>query len=108
MNSRCTPSGILPAHGADQVPNSARDRRPSALAVPYLPSPKQTEAFAMPGDNRFGLDKHQRRAPTAPDAGSRDPEETIRCRESRALFRRALQHGDLMAQSQDLELSVRE
>ena len=69
MNSRCTPSGILPAHSADQVPNLARDRRPSALAVPYLPSPKQAEAFAMPGDNRFGLDKHQRRAPTAPDAG---------------------------------------
>src|SRR5215813_13200102 len=69
MNARCTPGGILPAHPADQVPNLARDRRPSGLSVPYLPSPKQTEAFAMPGHNRFRLDEHQRRAPTAPDAG---------------------------------------
>jgi hypothetical protein len=37
--------------------------------VPYLPSPKTGGSFAMPGDNRFGLDKHQRRAPTGPDAG---------------------------------------
>jgi hypothetical protein len=32
------------------------------LSVPYLPSPKQAEALAMPGHNRFGLDEHQRRA----------------------------------------------
>src|SRR5215469_6621726 len=69
MNARCTPGGILPAHPADQVPNLACDRWPSGLSVPYLPSPKQAKAFAMPGHNRFRLDEHQRRAPTAPDAG---------------------------------------
>jgi len=29
----------------------------------------------MLGDNRFGLDKHQRRAPTAPDAATTQPRE---------------------------------
>src|SRR5262250_2234674 len=52
MNARCTPGGILPAHPADQVPNLARNRRPSRLSVPYLPSPKQAEAFAMPENDR--------------------------------------------------------
>src|SRR5215467_11986651 len=69
INARCTPDGILPAHPADQVPNLARDRRPSGLSVPYLPRPKQAKTFAMPDHNRFRLDEHQRRAPMAPDAG---------------------------------------
>jgi hypothetical protein len=41
-----------------------------------------------------------------PEAGERDPEETIGGRESGALMNRAFEDSDLMAQSKDLELEV--
>jgi hypothetical protein len=40
MNARCTPSGALPAHAADQVSSLVRDGRPSSLSVPDFPTPK--------------------------------------------------------------------
>src|SRR5450755_2321543 len=61
----------------------------------------------MPGHNRFRLDDEQRRTPMAPEAGERDPEETIGGRESGALMNKAFEDSDLMAQSQDLELEVK-
>lgn len=61
----------------------------------------------MAGHNRFRLDDEQRRTPMAPDAGERDPEETIGGRESGALTNRAFEDPDLMAQSEDLELEVK-
>ena len=61
----------------------------------------------MPGHNRFRLDDEQRRTPMAPEAGEREPEETIGGRESGALMNRAFEDSDLMAQSQDLELEVK-
>ena len=43
----------------------------------------------------------------APDAGERDPQETIGCRESGAPTNRAFEDPDLMVQSEDLELEVK-
>jgi hypothetical protein len=40
----CTPTGILPAHLADQISNLARNERSSGLAAPHLPGPEQTKA----------------------------------------------------------------
>ena len=52
----CTPSGVLPAHLADQISDLARNDRSSRLAVPHLPGPEQAKAGMMPGKDRFWLD----------------------------------------------------
>src|SRR6202165_5218241 len=65
----CTRRRILSAHLADQISDLTGNDRSSRLAVPHLPGPEKTKALAMPGQDRFGLDDGQRRAPVAPDAG---------------------------------------
>jgi len=69
-----TPTGILPAHRADQISDLARNDRSSRLAAAHLPGPEQAKAGTMPGHDRFGLDDDQHRAPVAPEAGQPDPE----------------------------------
>src|ERR1017187_8451454 len=77
MNAWCAPTGILPAHLADQISGLARNNGSSGLSAPNLPSPKQATTLAMPGHDRLGLNDDQRRAPIAPKTGQTAPEEAI-------------------------------
>ena len=67
MDAGCTPSGVLPAHRADEISDLARNDRPSRLAAPHLPSPEQSKAGPMPGQDRVWFDYGQRRAPVSPE-----------------------------------------
>jgi hypothetical protein len=73
VDAGCTPTGIFPAHPADQISDLTGDDRSSGSAAPHLPGPKQAKPFAMPGHDRCGLDDGQRRAPVAPNPGQPDP-----------------------------------
>jgi hypothetical protein len=73
VDAGCTPTGILPAHPADQIADFARQGRPSWLPTPHLPGPVQTKSLAMPGQDRLGLDDGQRRVPVTPDNGTARP-----------------------------------
>src|SRR5262249_4749816 len=66
VDAGCTPTGILPAHLADQISDLAGNERSSAFAPSHLPGPEQAKAGAMPGHDGFGFDDRQRRAPAAP------------------------------------------
>ncbi len=105
VDAGCTPTRILPAHPADQIANLARNDGSSRSAAPHLPSPEQAKAGAMPGNDRFGLDDCQRRAPAAPEAGQADPQQAVPGGQFRALSCGPLKHADLVAQSQVLELN---
>src|SRR5216683_2034061 len=83
---------------------SRENDRSSELAMPHLPCPEQAKAGTMPGEDRFGLDDGQRRAPVTPDARQPDPQQSIPGCQFRALPRRPLKHADLVAQSQVLQL----
>src|SRR6266481_6205446 len=72
-----TPTGILPAHLADQISDLARNDRSSGLAAPHLPGPEQTKAGTMPGYYRFRLDDGKCRAPVTPEAGQTDPQQAV-------------------------------
>ena len=41
VNARCTPSGILSAHPADQISNLTTDDGASGLSLSNLPSPNR-------------------------------------------------------------------
>jgi hypothetical protein len=56
VDAGCTPTGILPAHVANQISDFARNERSSGLAAPHLPGPEQPKAIAMPSNDRFWLD----------------------------------------------------
>jgi len=55
-------SGILPAHGTDQLGRLWRYRRLAGAGVVTFPVQK-TETLTAPGDHRLGFDDHQRGAP---------------------------------------------
>jgi hypothetical protein len=56
VDAGCTPSGVLPAHLANQISDFARNERSSGLAAPHLLGPEQPKASAMPSNDRFWLD----------------------------------------------------
>jgi len=58
----------------------------------------------MPGDHRFGLYDQQRRAPLRPEAGEPNPEQSVRQFQTKPAAPRPLEDGDLVAESQDLDL----
>ena len=104
VDAGCTPTGILPAHPADQISDLAGNDGSSGLAAPHLPGPEQTKAGTMPGNDRFWLDDGQRRAPVAPEAGQADPQQAVHWSQFRPFYCGPLKHADLVAQSQVLEL----
>jgi len=98
VNPGAPPTGILPAHLADQISDFAGSARSTALASSHLPSPEPAKASTMPGHDRFGLQDGQGRTPVAPDAGEPDPRPTGCWGQLAAFFHGALQHADLVAQ----------
>jgi hypothetical protein len=58
----------------------------------------------MPRYDRFWLDDGQRRTPVMPEAGQADPQQAVGGGQFQAFCRRSPKHGDLVAQSQVLEL----
>ena len=60
----------------------------------------------MPGQDRFWLDDHHRRAPAAPEAGQPDPQQAVPASQFRTFFRGSLKHADLVTQCQVLELKA--
>jgi hypothetical protein len=100
VDAGCTPSGVLPAHLADQISDLARNQRSSRLAVPHVPGPEQAKAGMMPGKDRFWLEDGQRRAPVMPEAGQADPQQAVGGGQFQAFCRRSPKHSDLVAQSQ--------
>jgi hypothetical protein len=88
----------------DLLADLARNEQSSRLAVPHLPGPEQAIAGMMPGKDRFWLDDGQRRAPVMPEVEQADPQQAVGGDQFQALCRRSPKHGDLVAQSQVLEL----
>ena len=107
VDAGCTPTGILPAHLADQISDLAGNERSSTLAPSHLPGPEQAKAGTMPGNYGFGLDDGQRRAPVAPDAGDPHPQQAVPRGQFRAFSRGPLKDADLVAQGQVLQLEGR-
>ena len=103
MDSWGAPGGILAAYPADQFSSLSGNRRPSKSAVPGLPRPEQTEAFAVPCHDGLGPNDDQGIPPVAPDLGQPCPEVSISGGQFRALHG-ALQNAELMTKSQDLNL----
>jgi hypothetical protein len=103
MNSRCSPEGIIFAHGADEIANILGNPRSSRLTVPAFPGPKQSESLAMPGDNGFRFNNNESRAPLGPEAKEPNPDESVPRSESGTVGG-TFQDDDLMSQSEDFGL----
>ena len=77
MDAGCAPSGIFPAHRADQISDLARNEMTSGLAAPRFPGPEEAKPGAMLSYDGFRPDDGQRCAPVAPEAGETGPQETV-------------------------------
>ena len=66
MNTRRTPARVVAAHHSNQVANLFGHSWPTRLSTADLPPPEQTEALAVPRDNRLGLHNHQHGFPVGP------------------------------------------
>jgi hypothetical protein len=104
VDAECTPTRILAAHSADEMSDLAGNCGSSRLAKSDFPSPEETKALAMPGNDGLGLNDSQRGAPVAPDGEQPDPQQTVQRSQLGPLSHGTLQHADLVPQGQILEL----
>jgi len=72
--------------------------------APSFPGPIETESFAMPGDDRFGLHNQQHRTPLRSGAGEPNPKQSVHGVQTKPAALRPLQNSYLVAESQDLDL----
>jgi hypothetical protein len=97
VNAWSTPTWVGEAHLPNQIPDFRGYRR-TAFPMPTLPSPIESKAFAMPGDDGLGLEDEQCRSPIVPQAGEPDPEDAIRPAETKLVATaRTLYDQKLMA-----------
>ena len=104
VDLRRSPVRILFRYATDESSNLFTHLR-SAAAGSGSPAPVQAKAFPMPCDHRFRSYNDQNIRPARPHAPQRGPEETVE-----AVQRRsgpvALEHGDLLSQSEDFKRDI--
>jgi hypothetical protein len=105
VDAWCAPQRVLPAHPANQLACFDRHARTTATAMTGLPRPEEAEASSVPTDDRLGFHDNQRGTPVPPSYRQPCPQEPVRRGQLRS-FHRPLHNGELMAQSQHLQLKV--
>jgi hypothetical protein len=101
-----TPEWIGGGQFADQSSHVGRYTGPSGAAS-TLPGPEQAKATTMPADDGLRFDDVQGRGPVAPRPREPRPERTVCRRQSETWTPRSVDHGELMAECQDLEVQRR-
>src|SRR3954451_12263880 len=98
-----TPHGIVATHHPDQITNLLRHSGASGLPAPDFPSPVQTKALAMPGDDRLWLHDQQSGFPVRPELTEPDPHNPIDRPQLQPPRRRPAQHAELVPQGKILQ-----
>ena len=79
MNPGCAPERVGGNHPFDEAANLDGRRGSAAMALfhPRPPSPEPAKPFALPADDRVGLDVNQGSAPASPQQGHPHPEQSV-------------------------------
>src|SRR5215471_7871132 len=104
MDFGSAPIWIFLGQARDQVPEFLRNAR-STAARSRSPAPIKPKAGAMPADDGLRLDNQEDIGPTGPEAAEGGPEEAVARIQGRPRSL-AFEHGDLLAQSEDLQRCV--
>ena len=96
MYARCAPTVVV-GHPPDQLTDFEINSRTARRAFSRLPRPEDTEALAMPPNDRVRLYDDEGITPVRPNAMKKDPEETVvhRKRWTGSLL---LEYGELLSQ----------
>ena len=96
MYARCAPTVIV-GHPPDQLTDFEINSRTARRASSRLPGPEDTEALAMPPDDRICLYDDEGITPVRPNAMKKDPEETV-ARRKRWAGSLLLEYSELLSQ----------
>ena len=100
MNPGCAPQRVGGNHPFDETWNLDGRRGSAAIALVHFrpPSPEPAKPFALPADDRVGLDVNQGCAPARPQQGHRHPEQLVDASQY-GLFSFSLEGNELNAES---------
>lgn len=101
---RRAPKRIGRVHLLNQPADIAAEWGPARAPGPRLPAPGEGEHLPVPAHDGIGRYDVNRPAPIGPDAGERDPQESIDRAEPGSVRRLALEDGELVAEGQDFRL----
>jgi hypothetical protein len=103
MNPRRAPPRVRLRHRANQRPDvGGHGRSPDATSA--VPSPPESKASPVPGDDGLRLHDDERCSPSGPEAREHDPEPTVGLRKPQPSRPGSLQHLQLVSQGQYFEL----
>src|SRR2546428_7364301 len=105
MNARRAPQEVRLAHLFNQIANRSSEAWSSRTAARF-PSPIVRKRPPMPAEDCIRLGDAQPAPPAGPETGQPNPQQPVRLPESETTWRALLQDGDLMAESQDVFLSM--
>ena len=98
------PIGIFLGQAHNQVPEFLRNSR-STAARSRSPAPEEAKGGAVPTDHSFWFDDQEDSGPARPKAAQGGPEQPIAGVQERPRSL-ALEHSDLLAQSQDFRVDI--
>ena len=101
LDARRSPEAVLAGESAEHLADLDRDRWPSGLAA-RSPSPDETPALTVPGNDRGRADDVKAITPPGPQPAEHNPEQAAGLAEPRALHG-ALDDGDLLAEGEVLQ-----
>ena len=105
VDFRRAPRGILQRHSFNCFENFSIDFAPAEVGHTRTESPVQSKSSAVPADYRLGLDEDEGLGPAVPDGGQCHPEQAVPPLDMRPrIF--TFEHGDLLAESEDLQSEV--
>src|SRR5262249_44034213 len=103
VNPWRSPERIILRHRPNQDAHIGRDRWSPGTA-PTPPGPEQLEALSMPGNDGLGFYDDKRRSPVGPRSRQPCPEPPVSVPEMEPSWSGPLEHLQLMAQGEILEV----
>ena len=106
MNARRSPEEVRLAHLFNQIANRTSEAWSSRTTTRFA-GPIARKRAPMPAQDCVRLQDAQPAPPARPEMGQPNPQQPVRLPKAETTWRALLQDGDLMAESQDLNLLSR-
>jgi hypothetical protein len=100
----CSPQKIGSTHSSNELPDLLGNAGATRPCLATFPPPVESKPLSMPGDDGGRLDEYEAIPPFGPEAGEKDPQDSIRRTEPGPFPVGSLQDKELVAQGHNFKL----
>ena len=104
VDSWCSPQDIGGTHVLNQLPDFPGNSGAANSRPMTFPPPVESKSSSMPGDHGVRLDEQKAISPSGPEAGEKDPQDSIRRAEPNPFLIASVQDDELVPKGGDFQL----